>query len=244
MSRIALFGWAALVLSCAAAIALGVRREHAAQRSAQEAETELDRTDVGLRRLGQATAARPAWLDRSAPEAELAKRVASTLGRIGLPASSLANVEPDAPAPVGRVDDQRVGPLIKRARASVTLRSLTLPDVGRFLDAFRQRETDWTITSVRIEPERTVASVPKGSAPPRDLPLVVALSLESLYVERPDVRRIAAEAGIDLPPNTSSTSSPSSRITDPTRRRTAPSPTPANSPRARPATIHNGASSR
>lgn len=242
MTRMGLIGWVALVLACVAAIAWSVQRERSALRDALDAVSTVERVDAGLKRLESLSVQRPAWVDRAAPEAELAKRLAATLGQNALPASSLANVEPDAPAPVGRLDDQQTGPLIKRARASVTLRPLTLPEVGRFLDAFRQREPDWTITSVRIEPERLAKTPPNSSSMPRDLPLVVALSVESLYVERPDLRRHAAQAGVELP-STTNVARPATAVPS-TSTRLVPDHKPTSSTRARPAPSRNGTTSR
>ena len=55
---------------------------------------------------------------------------------------------------------------------------MTLPQVGAFLAAWREREADWTVSSVDLSPEHG-----KAPAQGRDLPLRTTIAIEAVYVE-------------------------------------------------------------
>lgn len=86
--------------------------------------------------------------------------------------SSLESVspEPDQPAPA----KPGAAPGYRRQVARITLDSITLPALARFLNAWRTSQPEWTITSIQIS----------ADAPPRppQRPLRVLLSIESIYL--------------------------------------------------------------
>lgn len=66
-------------------------------------------------------------------------------------------------------------------RAVVTLSPVTLPQLGTFLAAWREREPGWTVSSLDLSPQTDKA---EGKAGGRDLPLRVVIGLETLFVDR------------------------------------------------------------
>lgn len=138
------------------------------------------RSEAALARAGLARAAADAGelaaLRADAPEAaeakpasELPARVTATLAACGLPASAVQNFSAE---PSRR--DAREG--IQRERASLVLSQVTLPQVGRFLVAWRDAEPRWVVSSIELTAD---GPAPGGG----DLPLRVLMSLESPTAE-------------------------------------------------------------
>jgi hypothetical protein len=75
---------------------------------------------------------------------------------------------------------------LKRQRATFTLVPITLPQLGAFLDAWRQREPYWTVASIDVGPEPIRQNENGGAAAAgRDLPLRAVLTLEAIYLDEP-----------------------------------------------------------
>lgn len=106
----------------------------------------------------------------------LAERVARALANAGLPSSALASLSPESQLGPGNVGNA------KRRLATLTLASITLPELGRFLDAWRRREPGWTVAAIDLVPEaRGQASLP---TPGGDLPIRAVLTIESIALDR------------------------------------------------------------
>lgn len=105
----------------------------------------------------------------------MATRVTSTLERVGLSAGILANLSPEADTVIRTVGQLQV----TRGRATISLAGLSLPQAGRFLDAWRKAEPKWVPTSIDISLAN--AKPPEVGG---DLPLRVVIALESLQVIR------------------------------------------------------------
>lgn len=105
----------------------------------------------------------------------LAPRITTTLSVAGVPKSALQSLSPEAESPshLGQ------GVQLFRKRATFTLVGVTLPNLGRFLDAWRHAEPAWTITSLDLAPA-------SGPAPPQggDLPLRVIITIDSIRISR------------------------------------------------------------
>ncbi|HYE02315.1 MAG TPA: hypothetical protein VD963_03665, partial [Phycisphaerales bacterium] len=115
----------------------------------------------------------PSWARRSAPIAGLAQRVTSALAATGIDPATLGSLAPEARA-AGRAGSAE----FVRHQATLNLTGVTLPQVGLFLAAWREREPDWTVVSIDLRPLPTAAAPPGG-----DLPLQAVLRLESISLE-------------------------------------------------------------
>jgi len=142
-------------------------------------------------RLAALTAELPGWATRT-PTAGLAPRVADALAAAGLPSSLLDNLSAQADSSVAgvNVSAQPGAPTVKSRKATLTLASITLPQLGRFLESWRSREPDWVVSNIDLSlvmlttgttPSRA-PSTPPGE-PSGELPLRAVISIESLLVE-------------------------------------------------------------
>lgn len=109
---------------------------------------------------------------RGGPTPSLATRVSGVLSAAGLSQSNLAGLSPESTAQ--RSD---AGTALRR-RATLTLQSLTLRDLGRFIGEWRAREPAWAVTSIDLAP--VTNSKP---APGADIPIRVVLVVETLSFE-------------------------------------------------------------
>lgn len=99
----------------------------------------------------------------------LAARVADVMSASALPRGSLESLSPEtARATPGAAS-------LPRRSATLTLGSVTLPDLGRFLSTWREREPTWTIIALDLKPRRDNTST-------GDLPLRVVLTLERMDI--------------------------------------------------------------
>jgi hypothetical protein len=113
----------------------------------------------------------------------LTPRVTAALERAGLPVGALASLSPEAESQVVG----QAGVRVSRRRATLTLAGVTLPAVGRFLDAWRSAEPAWTPTSIDVAPAGGQATEAGGAG--GDLPLRVVIVIESIAVRRTGEQR-------------------------------------------------------
>lgn len=105
------------------------------------------------------------------PESGLAGKVSKALSRSGLASSVMQSLSPEAES-----GDKAGG--VVRQHATLTLSGLTLPQVGKFLDAWRTNEPDWTVSGLDLSPAGT-------GTPGADLPLRVVVTMDAIFKERP-----------------------------------------------------------
>lgn len=100
----------------------------------------------------------------------LTPRVTAALEQAGLPSATLASLSPEAETQLPLQPGLRVS----RRRATLTLSGVTLPQVGRFLDAWRASEPAWTPASIDLSPVG-------GNAPEAggDFPLRAVIVIET-----------------------------------------------------------------
>ncbi len=110
----------------------------------------------------------------------LTERVTGALQRAGLPTGTLASLSPEAETP----DAGQGGARVVRRRATLTLSGVTLPQVGRFLEAWRSTEPAWTPASIDLSPMGGKAPEAGG-----DLPLRAAVAIEALTLQDDGARR-------------------------------------------------------
>ncbi|MFN7021599.1 MAG: hypothetical protein ACK4WH_09765 [Phycisphaerales bacterium] len=101
----------------------------------------------------------------------LTPRITAALERAGLPVGALASLSPEAESQVV----SQAGVRVSRRRATLTLAGVTLPAVGRFLDAWRAAEPGWTPMSIDVSPAGGQAPEAGG-----DLPLRAVVVIESI----------------------------------------------------------------
>lgn len=99
----------------------------------------------------------------------LAARVSGVLAASGLGQSCLAGLSPESV-----VQRSEAGTAL-RVRATLTLQSVTLPQVGRFIAEWRSRHPAWTLTSIDLAPDAG-AKITPGS----DLLIRAVLVVESI----------------------------------------------------------------
>jgi hypothetical protein len=167
-----------VVGASAAAVAITGRIATRSRGAAATAQSELALVAKEAQELVtlRAAAASPAARHASAG---LAQRVGAALTRAGLSASCLSSLSPEAQSMVAMTDGQ---PRLTRQRATLVLTSLTLPQLGAFLDAWRSGEPDWTVTGLDVSPAGGAGPVQSTGG---DLPLRVVLALESVTAEEP-----------------------------------------------------------
>lgn len=167
--KVALFIWAAALGAATAGTAYSARSALDARREAARASSHLagvtaDADELARLRSGSAS---PRGEARDA--SELPARLSATLSGCGLPSTAVQNF---TAAPGRRTGPDRV----RRQRATVVFNQITLPQVGRFLESWREAEPEWVVSSIEL--------LPAGTAPGGgDIPLRVLLSLEAVTPE-------------------------------------------------------------
>lgn len=157
-------------LSTAMLFITGTRaaRAHSAASAARQDLTTITTQAEELVRL---RAAKLDFPDR--PEGGLAGKVSAAMTRAGLPNTALQSLSPEAQS---AISSNSVTPLT-RQRATLTLHNLSLPQIGRFLDAWRTTEPDWTVSSIDLTPITSKDAAALGT----DLPLRAVITIEGLF---------------------------------------------------------------
>lgn len=147
----------------------GVRASHAHARrdDSRHALTDVEDHARELVRL-RSTAGAPPLPPRS--EGGLAGKVARAMASSGLTASALQSLSPEAQS----ADQGRV-----RQHATLTLSGPTLPQVGKFLDAWRTAEPEWIISGLDLSPAGT-------AAPGADVPLRAVVTMDAIFRGSPE----------------------------------------------------------
>jgi hypothetical protein len=181
MSRLLFITWFSAVSISVGAIGIAARD---CTRARSKATTELARLSTvtpQVREIAALRSAAPSWSARAKPGTALAPTAAAAIASSGLPPSALSNVSPEAQTTVGDGQFKAV-----RQRATITLTSVTLPDIGRFLDAWRLAEPDWTIAGVDLSPVGDTRRM--TPTPGSDLPLRAVIIVESMTMQSPSNR--------------------------------------------------------
>ncbi len=103
------------------------------------------------------------------PDGGLASKVSHALTRAGLSATVMQSLSPEA-----ETSDKGV----VRQHATLTFSGVTLPQVGRFLDAWRTSEPDWVVSNLDLSPAGT-------GTPGADLPLRAVITLDAMFKDKP-----------------------------------------------------------
>lgn len=157
--------WAVAFVGAAAPIAATAPGFFAARAAARHDLSRAHDAARDARRIVERRVALPTSDARD--ESPLARRVGAALASAGLDAGTLADLSPEAHLPSAG---------LVRRRGTLTLTGVTLPEVGRFLAAWREAEPAWTVTAADLTPESSRAAPPGA-----DRPLRAVLTVEALF---------------------------------------------------------------
>jgi hypothetical protein len=173
MMRPILFIWMAAIGTAGAAVALTAPGASRARHDAVVAQATLRDAGRNAELVATVRTQVPAATADDPSRGGLTPRVTAALERAGLPVDVLASLSPEAESQVAN----QAGVRVSRRRATLTLAGVTLPAVGRFLNAWRSAEPAWTFVSIDVSPA--------GGQPPEaggDLPLRAVIVIESVAV--------------------------------------------------------------
>lgn len=139
----------------------------------------------GAQELASLRATVPTWVQGATPAGGLTQSVTATLEKCGLRANVLENLSADAePDRSGSASSGGGGvsrgaaAAVHRRGASLVLTNLTLPQLGSFLAAWREREPRWIVAKIDLAPAQRKAQSNAGG----DLPVRAVLGLEYMSV--------------------------------------------------------------
>ncbi len=180
-----------LLLPALAIAAVQLVTARAARDESRRALVRLDATVAQVRTIETLSARTAQWAQRGRPplaKGGLTTAVNEALASAGLPAASLSSLSPATEMPIalrpaaasGSGEANAPGLAAVRQRALLTLAPISLPQVGRFLAAWREAHPDWIVSAIDFSPEPPGRREP---TPGSDLPLRVVITLETLFVE-------------------------------------------------------------
>jgi len=173
MSMSLLWIWVATIVT--AVCLIGVAGSHALRARAESVEHRSELRTVAAH-ASELVQLRSLCTDFPArPDGGLASKVASALSRAALVNSVLQGLSPEAQTILNGDNGIR----LNRQRATLTLANLSLPQVGKFLDAWRTAEPDWIISGIDLSP----VNAQGGSSVGTDLPLRAVITIEGLFKE-------------------------------------------------------------
>jgi hypothetical protein len=175
MSRSLLCLWILVIAASAGVLIVGGSR--AARAHAESAESRRELISVTHQASELARLRRGGRDFPNRPEGGLAAKVASAMSRAGLASSILQSLSPEAQSAISG----EAGARIFRQRATLTLAGLSLPQVGKLLDAWRTAEPDWLVSSIDLTPITSKDSPSIGT----DLPLRAVIAIEGVFKEPP-----------------------------------------------------------
>lgn len=161
MSHSRVILWSGVLVLGATGLAWTGTGAAGARADARRARVELEHAGADAREIVRLRTLLPSAILDASPASELPPRLTAALAACGLPSSALVTFSAEAAHRAGGMP----------ASASLVLAPVTLPQLGRVLDAWRRREPGWVVTGLEITP--TTDSAEGG-----DVPLRVVISLE------------------------------------------------------------------
>ncbi len=174
MNRVGL--WLVTAIVCVPILGLALRSFLIARFQAHQAESTLVQVrsqTTELARLQQTTASLPTAEHRAS---ELSPILSGILANQGIPSQALASFSTGGSSSVGPEST------VARERATLMLNSITLPQLGRVLQAWREAEPCWAVTSIELTPMTPTSQDRTGSAASAggDSPISASLTLEAM----------------------------------------------------------------
>ncbi len=161
--------WLACTLASATVLVWSGRAAHAASDALRSSLRSLAHQHALAQDIARVRATIPSRGEPPRPASELAARVTAALTSAGLGPANLAGFGAE---PARR--DPRAGLRVQRATA--TLGGVTLPQLGRFLDAWSRAEPAWIVMSIDLTP----GAAPTGGG---DVPLRAVIGLECVTAD-------------------------------------------------------------
>ncbi|MBC7834055.1 MAG: hypothetical protein H7Y88_03020 [Phycisphaerales bacterium] len=162
--------WSATIIAASVSLAITAPPMFRARAAANAELAKLQGSADAARQILAARAVMPRLPADGAESSALATRLSTVLSSCGLPASVLSSLTPDTTAQAA------ASGVAVRRRAGLTLTGITLPQIGRFLDAWRTAEPAWVAASIDVSPEPQRTAAATGG----DLPLRAVIALERL----------------------------------------------------------------
>lgn len=132
--------------------------------------------------IAEVSSSLPEWATATKAAGTLAPEVSGVLAAAGLPPAAMASLSAEGDAQP-RNSANGAGPVqVRTRRATLVLASVTLPQVGAFLDRWKARQPAWTVSGIELAPEPGGAQAKASTG--GDLPLRVVLTLETLSIEQ------------------------------------------------------------
>lgn len=187
--------WTLAALVGATSLIAGGRAYRNAAKQSTHASHRLHRIAEQASELRRLQAGLPAWAQDSSTKADagtkeaLAQRVSAVIAAAGLAPNALASLSPESSASNSTERSSKSPAQVLRKRAVLTFGCISLPQLGRFLAAWREREPSWTVTSIDATPITHGERMPADKnatpvAPGGDLPARVIVTVEKLSVHR------------------------------------------------------------
>jgi hypothetical protein len=163
--------WAILMMS-AIVLAWAGHRWAMARTEANIAIRQLALVSADVKEIAGIKASSPPESRRSRPAPGLATRVADVVSKAGLPQAALQNLSPET--------ESAAGAGLRKQAAKIMMDGMTLPELGRFLNEWRNAQPLWTVSSIDITPTPTPAKTRQASGP-TDRPLRAVLGIETIF---------------------------------------------------------------
>jgi hypothetical protein len=143
----------------------------------------LNRLNACVKDLDTLRSKLPDWSANARPSGTLAPQVSAAISAAGLPASAMLSLsaDPEMPAPAKGIQ-------ANRRRATLVLAPVTLPQLGAFLQTWRQRQPAWVISQLDVSPEPEGKKKDDAAMVGGDLPLRSVMTFETLWLDRGGVR--------------------------------------------------------
>jgi hypothetical protein len=183
--------WGVVVLVAALALSItGWKWAQAA--SAERTQVQrLARLTTQANSINELRGKLPEWALAPKPPGTLAPEVSAILSASGLPASAMASLSAD-PDQGGTGNNQGIGAgnggtgtvQARTRHATLVLGSVTLPQLGTFLQTWRDRQPAWTVATIDVTPELGSPAMAAKTQTGGDLPLRAVLTMENLSLQR------------------------------------------------------------
>ena len=176
MNRSIVLLWLLVAIASMSMIARSTLRWGSARHVADERRAALDQLRIQSGTLQTLQVALPSWVTRAPVDATLlTSRVSDALAASNIPPARLIALSPESDVTLSGAGAVQT----KRRRATLTLAPISLPELGRFVDRWAQREPGWTIAALDLIPQ---AAKDENRVDQQQHTLRVVLTLESTFL--------------------------------------------------------------
>ncbi|MHC4414368.1 MAG: hypothetical protein ACYS0G_03695 [Planctomycetota bacterium] len=130
-------------------VVLAARRQANAHTQLRSTQASLARVAEDARRVVELRQEQRYVADRKRPEQDVIARVNATLAEAGIPLDRFSGQRPASDSALPSTGPGG-GPLYRRQTVQISLRELTVPDLGAFLGAWSASQDLWTPTQIEL----------------------------------------------------------------------------------------------